>query len=315
MANLKQIEKTDSPYDIAVIQAASDDNPTLSTEVIDDTFRNDTEEVVNIRRYGIFKQSTGRIFKAFTHNIHVIPFSKYFPNGIPKDWNHAQGIDYHEHVPWACGFMSISPTNEAFIWWEFNPSPENMITMDIAKEMAIAGRNYKFSLSLIDPWAAKKQPNTGQSVTDDLNRIFHTYKKESIGFGAYWQSWDTQSTMGRDEVRKRLMNSALVGKPFNNVVINKGLREHKPTLWILDTCPLSIKSMKNWRLEEWKTSEALAVKDMKDKPQQKWSHFNMVWECIFKNQAFRPRRLYPDFGKKPIPKQQLFKGDAHYARV
>lgn len=299
---IKRIEKTNSPFDIAVIQAATEDNPTLSSEVIEEKFKDIDEanhpEIILIRRYGIFKQVSGRIFKSFNWDTHFIPRQKYFPNGIPITWTHAQLIDYHEHVPWACGMISLSPTDEAFIWGEFNPSPEKMVTLEIARELAIMGRNYRFALSLVDPLAAKKQTNTGLSVIDDLNRIFHTYKKEGIGFGAYWQSWDSKSTRGRDEIRERLKNALLVGKPFNNVIEKNGKRTYLSTLWILDNCKLSAMSMKNWRLEEWASSASLATKDMKDTPQQKWSHFNTAYESVFKHPAFKPKRFLTDSGKR-----------------
>jgi hypothetical protein len=285
---LQQIEETGSPYDIAVLQAATDDNPTLSPDVVEEMFNDiDDPNALAIRRYGIFKQVSGRIFKAFDWSVHVISAKHYFPDGVPEMWRHAQGIDYHEHVNWACGFISMSPTDEAFIWAEFNPSPETMITNDIMQEIAIIGRKYKFDLSLCDPLAGKKQTNTGYTVIEDMNRVSNVYKHDGIGHGAYWRPWDTKSTRGRDEIRKRLKNAALFGKPFNN----KTIKGYQPTLWILDTCPLTAKSMKNWRLKEWANNAQLAINDMKEDPQQKWSHFNMVWECIFKDSAFRPKRV------------------------
>ena len=290
---LERFETTDSPSDVTVIQAATDDNPTLDADTIEALFAEiDDPDVLAIRRYGIFKQVSGRIFKSFDWNTHLISKDKYFPEGIPSYYNHFRGIDYHEAINWACGFMSISPQNEAFIWGEFNPSPENMITFDIAHELAVMSRDYKFTLSLIDPLANKTQSNTGLTVIEDLNRASLMYKKEGLGTGGYWIPWDTKSTRGRDEVRKRLINSAKVGKPFNNKVINKhGNKEYIPTLWILDTAKLSARSMKNWRLEEWANNTANATKDKKETPQQKWSHFNMVWEAMFKHPACKPKRM------------------------
>jgi phage terminase large subunit-like protein len=300
--NIEMIEETDSKSDIAVIQAATDDNPTLGDEHINSLFNEiDDPDVLAIRRYGIFKQVSGRIQKSFQWNVHVVNKDQYFPEGIPADtYNHFRGIDYHEAVNWACGFMSISPTNEAFIWGEFNPSPENMITFDIARELCVISKDYKFTLNLIDPLASKKQLNTGISTIEDLNRAFLTYKREGLGTGGYWMAWDTKSTRGREEVRKRLMNSVKVGKPFNNQIVNKkGHKEYLPTLWILDNCRQSARSMKNWRLEEWANNTANASKDKKEQPQQKWSHFNMVWEAFFKHPACKPKRsdVWKDFRK------------------
>jgi len=308
----EQIERTDSTADIAVIQAATDDNPVLSSDDISallDEWADDPDKL-DIRRYGIFKQVSGRIYKHFDWNTHVIPKDKYFPEGIPHEgWNHFRGVDYHEHVNWACGWMSISPQNEAFIWEEFNPSPESMITFDIAKEMCLKSKDYKFLLNLADPLANKTQSNTGMTVMEDMNRAFMMYKKEGVGTGGYWQGWDTKSTKGRDEMRKRVRNAVQCGKPFNNVVMKNGKKVFLPTIWVLDNCKITAKSMKNWRLEEWTNNAANAMKDKKEIPQQRYSHFNMVWECLYKHPAVRPKS-----GVSLMPKefrQERFKGDRH----
>lgn len=309
--NLKRFEKTDSGTDIAVFQAATDDNPTLSKDSIEATFAEiDDPDEIAIRRYGIFKQISGRIFKSFDWNTHIISKDKYFAEGIPHNWNHFRGIDYHEHVNWACGMMAISPQNEAFIYNEFNPSPEKMVTIEIAREFALLGKDYKYTLNKVDPLAAKMQSNTGLSTVDDLNRAFLEYKREGIGTGGYWTTWDTKSTKGRDELRKRLKNSALAGKPFNNVIVKDGVTIHMPTLWILDNCRLTAKAFKNWRLEEWATNDG--TKDMKETPQQRWSHFPMVYECLFKDPVCKPKSAY-EFSQ-PY-KYERFKGESSYAVI
>lgn len=310
----KQMEKTDSHADIAVFQAATDDNPMIPKNNIEailsekDSAVLDDPDALLIRRYGIFKQVSGRIFKGFDWNVHFISKDRWFPVGIPVSWNHFRGIDYHEHVNWACGFMSISPQDEAFIWSEFNPSPENMVTLEIARILAVMSGRYKFTLDLIDPLAAKNQPNTGMTVVEDLNRAFHVYKKEGIGLGAYWQTWDTKSTRGRDELRKRIKNSALVGKPFNNCIVDKGKKTYLPTIWILDNCRQTARAFKNWRLEEWANNAVNTTKERKEVPSQKWSHFPMVFEALFKHPACRPK-ISMLFIKDEKYHVQRFKGE------
>lgn len=316
---IKNIEITDSVADIAVIQAATDDNPTLSQDDVESLFEStDDPDVLAIRRYGIFKQVSGRIFKTFNWDIHFIPSHKYFPIGIPKakSWVLGRVIDYHEHIPWAIGFVGLSPTDEAFIFDEYNPSPEKYVTMEIAEKIAHMSKDYKFTLDLIDPLATKTQTNTGTSVLEDLNRIFWAYKKEGIGMGAYWESGDTKSTIGRDEIRKRLKNSALVGKPFNNMIDKNGKQRYLPTLWILDNCREFAKSIKSWRLEEWAKTSQLATKDMKDKPQQKWSHFCTSLEFLFKDRRFKAKPMLPsDLSmRKPINQSHYFQGREAHAR-
>jgi len=287
--NAKQVEYTDSPHNIAVIQAATDDNPTLSEDVIDEMFRDvDDPDKMAIRRYGIFKQVSGRIFKDFEYPVHFIDGGKYFPDGIPHDtWTHARGIDYHSQTPWACGFLSMSPTNEVFVWNEMNPSPEKMTTREIARELAVMGKDYRFTLNLIDPFA-KATSKDNITVLDDLNSAFYELKRENIGAGGYWQAWDTKGEKGRDAIRERLKNSQTVGVPFNNIVIKNGQKVYLPTIWILNNCKLMAKSMRQWRWEEWADARSKSQKDAKNKPMQKWSHMCMVVEAILKESAFRP---------------------------
>jgi len=65
---------------IVIVMAATDDNPTLETETIDKLFATfGDEEIVDIRRYGLFKQISGRIFKQFDKRTHVISKDKYLP--------------------------------------------------------------------------------------------------------------------------------------------------------------------------------------------------------------------------------------------
>lgn len=341
---VKRIEKTDSNSDVAVLMAATDGNP-IYPELVAEKNKNAIElisqgnhptvfkiedyqpvtvddyigdiigtmddETIDIRRYGLFRQSSGQIFKDFDVRTHVISQSKYFTEGVPHGWIHARGIDYHEHVPWAVGFFAISPQNEVFVYDELNPSPEKMITLQIAQIIANKSRDFKFKLNLIDPLAAKKQSNTGLSTIDDLNRIFSQFRKDGICTGGYWQSWDTKSTRGREEVRSRLRNSKLVGKPFSNRVVKNGVTEYLPTLWILDNCYNFKESFKNWRREEWTNRESLLTKDEKDKPQQRFSHFPMVIEALFKHTAFSSGRYKDQFVKDRDTHKHYFQREAY----
>jgi len=80
--DIKQVEWRDNDNDIVVIQAATDDNPTLSKKAIEKKMFFDDEETVAIRRYGIFKQSTGRIFNDFSYKVHSIDFNEYGLNNM-----------------------------------------------------------------------------------------------------------------------------------------------------------------------------------------------------------------------------------------
>lgn len=293
------IEYRDSKHDIAVIMAATDDNPTyaklaeekgkrLGRVVTADEYISDMlglisdEDEIDARRFGIFRQMSGNIFRVYNERIHRISLEKWFPDGVPYEWKHFRGCDWHDSTPWAIGWIAVSPQDEIFVYNEFNPSPEKMVTMEIMRVVAERSQDYKFDLSLIDPLSSKVQSNTGLSSLEDINRLSSEYKKQGIGTGGHWQVWDTKSLKGRDEIKKRLQNAALCGKPFSNEVKKDGVTKRLPTLWILDNCVQTHLSLKNWRLEEWGDRTSMITKDSKETPQQKWSHFCTMLEGLMK---------------------------------
>jgi len=285
----KNVEMTSSARSIGVLQAATDDNPTLSKEVIEQLFSSiDDPDVMATRRYGIHRQVSGRIFKEFDYKTHYIDFDKYFPTGMFHDWNHYRMIDYHPHNKWACVWLSVSPQNEAFVWSEWCPDPEKIITRMIANEMALMSQDYKFKCDLIDPRAAETQTNTGTTTVDDLNDAFSELKREGICKGAYWETWDTKGTRGREVVRERLKNAKEVGLPFNNKRVIDGTTRYLPTLWIANRCPQTAQSMKQWRLESWARAANNVNRDRKEAPAQKFSHLCTAIEAVFKDSRFRP---------------------------
>lgn len=183
-----------------------------------------------------------------------------------------------------------------------------MITMEICRVIATRSQDYKFDLNLIDPLASKIQPNTGLSSLEDINRIFAEYRRQGIGTGGYWQSWDTKSQKGRDEIRKRLQNATLCGTPFNNEVKKEGITKRLPTLWICDNCEQTVLSLRNWRREEWGDRASLITKDEKETPQQRWSHFCTMLEGLMK----RPEVFQARFHTKQTyrPPKEYFRGAA-----
>jgi len=290
MFGLQQVEHKKTGRNAACILMATDDNPILTKEDIDLIFEGvEDPDVLALRRYSVFKQVSGRIHKSYNPSICYINYDKYFRDGVPMQWTHARGIDYHEsRIPWSVGWLSASPNDEWFLWKEFHPAidgAKSYNTYDIAKAIARKSGDYYFTVNLIDPLANKKQPNTLFSATDDLNRYMDEIRKsEGMGTPTFWQGWDTKGTTGRDEVAKRFKNAVKCGKPFNNFVKERGLLKHIPTLWICDTCPEFHKSIMNWSFGEWMSAATKAVNAPKATAQQKHSHDNMVLEGLAKDQ-------------------------------
>jgi hypothetical protein len=318
----EEFETTANNSDIAVFMAATDDNPyydqlvkeknerelklisidrhplykkaedfepiTKSSYIAEKLGFYD-EESEDVRRYGIFRQKSGRIFKDFDTRIHVIDPNKLFPDGVPHQWVHGRAIDYHQSTPWHTTFIALSPQDEAFIYEESVLSPERYVTLQICREIAEKSKDYKYALNKIDPLAAQTQTNTGMSTLMDVNRIFPELKRDGLGTGGYWTTWDTKSTRGREEVRKRINNSRKCGSPFNNRQIVNGREIYLPTIWIFSNCRETIDSLKNWRLEAWSDRSKLETKDPKETPMQRYSHICTAIECLFKEAGFRPR--------------------------
>lgn len=279
--------------DIAVLQMATDDNPTMTLDAIERLFEGiDDPDEVSVRRYGVFKQISGRVHKGYNPLIHYIDYGKYFPGGIPYEWKHVRGIDYHEsRIPWSVLWLSASKDDEWFVHHEFHPAidgPKAYTTEEIAKHIIRNSGDFYYLFNLIDPLANKKQPNTGFSVTEDLNRIFAELRKnDGLGTESYWEGWDTKDTKGRDEVRKRFKNAAMIGKPFCNVTREHGMTVRKPTLWICNTCPETHKSIMRWSFSEWSTASTKQVNEPQQKPQNKYSHDPITIECIAKDHRLK----------------------------
>jgi len=305
--NQPRVEKWKSGYDIACIQMATDDNPSLTPDAIDRVFMDitDPDELI-LRRYGVFKQISGRIHKTYDPAICYIPYDKYFSEGIPYGWLHTRGIDYHEsRTPWSIGWMSISPNNEWFLWKEFHPAIDGTNaynTYDISKYIVRNSDDYYFEVNLIDPLANKKQPNTLLSTVDDLNFHFAQFREnEGIGTPAYWKPWDTKGVGGRNEISMRFKNAVRCGKPFNNRIKKPQGVVHLPTLWICNTCPGFNRSLINWRYGEYVATATKMVNDPKPEPQQKNSHDCMVLEALAKDNRVKHSHFFATHKPNVVP--------------
>lgn len=305
------VEKTESKEDIVVIQSATDDNPIwekliedgkkkLSSdgkpmfapdmtvdEYITKHLKFDDPDTFLMRRYGIFKQISGSIFKEFQWDVHYIESSRYFPDGIPTSYRIGRFIDYHEGVPAHAVWLGLSPDNECFVWQCALYSADKWTTNEMGRDLASRTGQYKSHTDLADPWMAKVQQSVGISVMADLNRVLGMLKRDGEGTGGFFKSWDTKSLKGRDAVKERLKNAKEVGRPFSNKVIRNGRTEILPTLWILTEAKQVAEYMKKWRYDEWKDANAKVEKDPKGTPQQKWSHYCMCLEAAFKDPYFK----------------------------
>ena len=206
---------------------------------------------------------------------------------IPSPWTHFRTWDYHSTNVNPILFLSLSPTDECFVWHELNIDPKKNTTKIIAEQIADTSGDYKFRLDRIDPLANENQSNTNTTVIQDLNKEFKEFKKSGFGTGASWGPYDTKYYVtkkgflrGRDNIKQRLINSSLVKKPFNNKVRDEhGFEKRIPTLWISSNCRVTLNSIYKWRVEN-------------GKPSQKWSHHCTALEGIMKEKRFKYQEVF-----------------------
>ena len=291
---VKEVEHTDSDHDIAVIQASTDDNPTLSPDVVEAMYNEMPDPdgtTIATRRHGIFKQATGRIFKDMNYNVHMIDPRTY---GIGSEYINgltiARTFDFHPANPHAIIWAGISSTDEIFVYREWGPSPDKWVISRLCREMARMSSFEKYVCNLIDPLANTPNQETGKTTVELMNESFLQLKKDGVGMGGYWEPFNTKGEVGRDAIKERLHNSLKVERPFNNTVTEDGRTKQLPTIWIFKDCREAARSLKQWRLESWVSNRQLATRDRKEKHAEKWSHFCTALEGLLKDKRFRPRR-------------------------
>jgi hypothetical protein len=270
-----RVEKLESNSDIDVFCWATDDNPAMDPATINKIFADiDDPDELAMRRYGIFRQVSGRIYKSFDEKIHKQPFDKVFDASLFRTYWNYRIIDYHPSKPWYVSYVCISPHNEWFVWNELVAKHDNKTTLELRDEIkteSILEEDHEYNrCTLIDPLSTVKQANTGFSVFDDLamgelglRRLTPADTKNSV-------------TGGRMNIKMRLKNALVCGVPGNNINRNN-LTETRygvylPTIWFLDNCKGHIDHFKSWRYVDWKQEAVKAVKDIK-KESQKFSDF------------------------------------------
>lgn len=268
-----QVERTGSTHDIEVFCWATDDNPTMDIATIDRLFEDvDDPDDLAMRRYGVFRQVSGRIYKSFDEKIHKVPFDKVFDASLFRTYWHFRIIDYHPSKPWDVSFVAVSPTHEWFVWNELHATHDNRTSLELRDEIkseSLLDEDEEFNrCTLIDPLATVKQANTGFSVFDDLSMGEHGLRRLTPA--------DTKNDGGRMNIKMRLKNSLQCGVPGNN--INKNNTEeprygaYLPTIWFLDNCRHHIEHFKSWRYVDWKQEHVKATRVVK-RESEKFSDF------------------------------------------
>lgn len=268
-----QEETFDINSDIEIFNWAADDNPIMDTAALERHFENivDLDDLA-MRRYGVFRQVSGRIYKVFDENVHKISTEKYWNPSTFRYYWHFRIIDYHPRKPWCVSFIATTPTHEWFIWNEMVAVHDRISDFDLRdqiKSESLLDEDDEYNrATLIDPLAKQKQANTGYSVFDDLTIGELGLRRCS--------SADTKNEQGRMNIKYRLKNALECGIPNNNLSKHNKPEArygfYKPTLWFFDSCKHHIEHFRNFRFVDWKQEHVKAVKTVK-RQSEKWSDF------------------------------------------
>jgi len=277
-----EIFKENAVRDIEIFSWATDDNPMVDGAAIDRLFgsldeQHEKDELA-MRRYGVFRQATGRIYKTFDTGIHVIPWDKHWQADTFRYYWHYRIIDYHPAKPWYISWVAVTPTHEWFVWHELTAYHDNLTSHDLKfkiQELSLLDEEDEYNRGVeIDPLAKVKQSNSGFSVFDDLSRGPDGLKGCRAAITTARDEHGNEH--GRMNVRTRLKNSLRAGVPGNNLIKNMDpdirFGNYLPTIWFFDCCTGHIKHFNTWRTVRWKQEATRAVKNI-EKPAQKWSDF------------------------------------------
>jgi hypothetical protein len=297
-------ENSGTSGDIEIFCWATDDNPVMNTDAIDNLFFEiDDDDDLAMRRYGVFRQVSGRIYKVFDEKVHRQSFDKVFNADLFRNYWHFRIIDFHPAKPWYVTWVAVTPEHEWFVWNELKAYHDKKTSHDLRDEVkaeSLLDEDEEFNRrTLIDPLAKVKQQNTGLSVFDDISM-------GELGLRRC-EAADTKNSQGRMNIKTRLKNAAVCAVPGNNFFPNlpPDIRygHYKPTLWFLDNCSEHIDHFRSWRYIDFKQAAVKAVRTTK-RESEKWSDYCRNLEFLG---AFNP--VYYDRVKDDNwHKSSLFQG-------
>ena len=310
-----KIEELGNNTDIEVFCWATDDNPFLKKESIEHIFEQfhperDKDELA-MRRYGVFKQVSGRIYKTFDKMVHCISWEKVFSADVFRYYWHFRMIDYHPTKPLYVSWVAVSPTQEWYIWNEMIANHDRSTVYDlrdeIKKESLVAEDEDMNRRTLVDPLARQTQIDPDRPGYSQLSIYDHLTMGEN-GLRRC-EAADTKNSVnqGRMNIRKRLKNALDCEYPGNNRLKDGKTQsdprfgEYLPTLWFFDTCKEHIEHFASWRDVEYKTDAARAEHGTRKGPMDRWSDFCRNIEFLGsvdpiyyqpKKSEYQPRQYY-----------------------
>lgn len=275
--NLPELEEHDVRSDIEIFCWATDDNPVLTKDAIENLFLEfDDEDELAMARAGIFRQVSGRIYKAYEDKIHKVPFDKVFDASLFRNYWHYRIIDYHPSKPWYVSWVAVTPHHEWFVWNEMIVNHDKKTIQELRddiKSESLLDEDDEFNRrTLIDPLSKVSKVKSSYSTFDELsmgelglrNCMTADTKDEKAGRSS------------RAQIKTRLKNSITCQVPGNNFFPNDPpdvrYGHYKPTLWFLNNCDGHIQHFKSWRYIDFKQAHVKATRTTK-RESEKWSDF------------------------------------------
>lgn len=302
-----KVEHQDKGSEIEVFCWATDDNPVMESSSVDRIFSDiDDKDELAMRRYGVFRQVSGRIYKSFDKSVHVVSSDKVFDPNMFRNYWHFRMIDYHPQKPWNVTWVAVTPTHEWFVWNELEAHHDNCVTIDLRERIkaeSLLDEDDPYNrATYIDPLAKVKQPNTGSSVFEDLTRGYDGLRRCTAADTKTTTERDGQ-TSGRMNIKHRLKNSLICGVPGNN--LRRGITDirygdYLPTIWFMDNCKGHIEHFNSWRYIDHQMEHTRATKVVK-RESEKWSDYcknieflgvhSPVWYEV-RNRPYEPSRIF-----------------------
>ena len=202
-------------------------NTYLSEEAIRIYEKDLTEDEKTARIAGGWLQLTGRIWKAFNPQVHVIPAFQ-----IPPDWPVEAQIDFHLTTPHAISFNACDPLQRYYICdeiWE-NCGSEEIADHIGRMKIKNAWRMKKAEIDALSKGDKSYVKNRFQAAEDSFTIIERKLRKYGVNLGV--GSKDEKSYIKAVETRL------------------KGTNGPNPTLYIFDTCKETIKQVSRWSYDD-----------------------------------------------------------------
>ena len=190
-----------------------------------------TADEIDARVHGKFKHLIGRVFSAFSEEIHVVP--KFY---IPKDWPVWCAIDPHTRKPNAAVWIAVSPEEDLYVvnevYWKAGIESFGKVVLEISKQ-------YTTVKTVIDTSSETPDWNRRETARTMLSKV---------GVSTVLARKKNMKEAGR-----LMIQQALEGKGDSH--------EGKPKLFVFDSCKRTRFEFMNYVYDDFVDPDSKGVKE------------------------------------------------------